>query len=81
MVEGPAYQKNFSALFCETAYGRQSRERKAKTIIAVLNDFFGTGFRSFAILRKIPREDTTTNSATEGTKSVTVHGLQLPVYG
>ena len=50
MVEGPAYQKNFSALFCETAYGRQSRERKAKTIIAVLNDFFGTDFRSFSII-------------------------------
>ena len=37
-------------MFCETVYGRQSRERKAKTIIAVLRDFFGTDFRSFSIL-------------------------------
>lgn len=50
MVECRAYQNNFSAMFCETVYGRQSREKKAKTIIAVLSDFFGTDFRSFSIL-------------------------------
>jgi len=50
MVEGRAYQNNFSARFSKTVYGRQSRERKAKTIIAVLNDFLGTDFRSFSIL-------------------------------
>ena len=37
-------------MFCKTAYGRQSREKKARTIIAVLNDFFGIDFRSFYIL-------------------------------
>lgn len=50
MVEGRAYQNNFSAIFCETVYDLQSRERKAKTIFAVLRDFLGTDFRSFSIL-------------------------------
>lgn len=50
MVERRAYQNNFSTLFSEAVYGRQSRERKAKTIIAVLSDSFGTDLRSFSIL-------------------------------
>ena len=50
MVESRAYQNNFSAMFCKAVYNREARQRKAKTIIAVLSDFFGTDFRSFAIL-------------------------------
>lgn len=50
MVERRAYQNNFSKLFSEAVYGRQSRERKGKTILAVLRDFSGSDFRSFSIL-------------------------------
>lgn len=50
MVERRAYQNNFSKLFSEAVYGRQSRERKGKTILAVLRDFSGDDFRSFSIL-------------------------------
>ena len=50
MVESRAYQNNFSEKFYKAVYGRQDRERKAKTVIAVLNDFVGTDFRLFSIL-------------------------------
>jgi len=50
MVEDRAYQNNFSEKFRKAVYVRQDRERKAKTIIAVLDDFIGTDFRSFSIL-------------------------------
>ena len=44
------YQRRFSVTHPQAVYDREARERKAKTIIAVLTDFFGTDFRSFFIL-------------------------------
>ena len=49
-METNHYQSRFSETYPQSVYNREARERKAKTIIAVLSDFFGTGFRSFAIL-------------------------------
>ena len=49
-METNHYQSRFSETYPQSVYNREARERKVKTIIAVLSDFFGTGFRSFAIL-------------------------------
>jgi len=37
-------------MFCETVYSRQSRERKAKTIIAILRDFLDRNLQSLTLL-------------------------------
>jgi SAM-dependent methyltransferase len=44
------YQHRFSETYPQAVYNREARQKKAKTIIAVLNDFFGTDFRFFPIL-------------------------------
>ena len=43
-------QGHFSERNPQAVYNRETRQRKAKTIIAVLNDFLGTDFTSFSIL-------------------------------
>ena len=43
-------QCSFSETYPQAVYDREARQKKAKTIIAVLSDFFETGFRSFSIL-------------------------------
>jgi 2-polyprenyl-3-methyl-5-hydroxy-6-metoxy-1,4-benzoquinol methylase len=43
-------QGHFSERSPQAVYNRETRQRKAKTIIAVLNDFLGTDFTSFSIL-------------------------------
>ena len=44
------YQCRFSEKHPQVVYNLEARQKKAKTIIAVLRDFFGTDFRSFSIL-------------------------------
>ncbi len=44
------YQSGFSEKHPQAVYNREARQKKAKTIIAVLNNFFETDFRSFSIL-------------------------------
>jgi ubiquinone/menaquinone biosynthesis C-methylase UbiE len=44
------YQRRFSEKHPQAVYNREARQKKAKTIIAVLNNFFETDFRSFSIL-------------------------------
>jgi ubiquinone/menaquinone biosynthesis C-methylase UbiE len=44
------YQRRFSEKYPQAVYNHEARERKAKTILAVLRDFFETDFRSFSIL-------------------------------
>ena len=44
------YQRRFSEAFPQAVYNPEARQKKAKTIIAVLRDFFGTDLRSFSIL-------------------------------
>jgi 2-polyprenyl-3-methyl-5-hydroxy-6-metoxy-1,4-benzoquinol methylase len=44
------YQHCFSEKHPHAVYNREARQKKAKTIIAVLNDFLGTDFTSFSIL-------------------------------
>ena len=43
-------QPAFSETYPQSVYNTEIRQKKAKTIIAVLNDFLGTDFRSFFIL-------------------------------
>ena len=49
-MENIHYQYPFSEKYPQAVYNREARQKKAKTIIAVLNDFFGPDFRSFSIL-------------------------------
>lgn len=44
------YHSTFSEKYPQAVHNRESRQQKAKTIIAVLHDFFGTDLRSFSIL-------------------------------
>ena len=44
------YQCRFSEKHPQAVYNLEARQKKAKTIIAVLRDFFGTDFGSFSIL-------------------------------
>ncbi len=44
------YQCRFSETHPQAVYDREVRQKKAKTIVAVLSDFFGTDFQSFSIL-------------------------------
>ena len=44
------YQRRFSEKYPQAVYNREARRKKAKTIMAVLKDFFGTNFRSHCIL-------------------------------
>jgi len=44
------YQRGFSEKHPQAVYNREARQKKAKTILAVLNDFSGGDFRSFSIL-------------------------------
>ena len=38
------YQHRFSETYPHAVYNREARQKKAKTIIAVLSDFFRTGY-------------------------------------
>jgi len=49
-MENIHYQCRFSETHPQTVYNREARQKKAKTIIVVLSDFFGTNLRSFSIL-------------------------------
>lgn len=44
------YQYNFSGMHAAAMYHQAARERKAKTMMAVLKDFFQTDMRSFTLL-------------------------------
>ena len=38
------YQRRFSETYPQAVYNREARQKKAKTIVAVLSDFFHTGY-------------------------------------
>ena len=44
------YQYNYSETNRDSVYDRQSRERKAKTMVAVLQDYFNADLRSLTLL-------------------------------
>ena len=44
------YQRNFSEMLPEAMYDREGRERKARTMVAVLSDFIGSDFQSLSVL-------------------------------
>lgn len=50
MPSSRGYQFNFSQILTEAMYDREAREKKAKTIIAVLSDYFRSDFKSFSVL-------------------------------
>ena len=50
MTAERSYQQNFSDLHAGAMYDDEGRSRKARTIVAVLNDFFATGLRSLSLL-------------------------------
>jgi len=43
-------QKKFYSSLCKSVYDLEGRERKAKTILAVLKDFFGAELKSLSLL-------------------------------
>jgi 2-polyprenyl-3-methyl-5-hydroxy-6-metoxy-1,4-benzoquinol methylase len=50
MLKNRKYQRNFSEILPEAVFNRESREKKAKTIVAVLSDFFGSNLQSLSVL-------------------------------
>ena len=50
MKKNRDYQYNFSEILHKQMYDYEGRERKAKTIVAVLNDFFQSDFHSQSLL-------------------------------
>jgi 2-polyprenyl-3-methyl-5-hydroxy-6-metoxy-1,4-benzoquinol methylase len=50
MTSSRGYQFNFSAMLPEAMYDRGRREKKAKTIIAVLKDYFKSNLKSLSLL-------------------------------
>ena len=50
MNKNRAYQRNFSEILPEAMFDSQRREKKAKTMVAVLNDYFRTDLKSFSVL-------------------------------
>jgi SAM-dependent methyltransferase len=49
MLMSREYQRNFSEILPEAMFDREGRERKAKTMIAVLSDFIGSDFQSLSV--------------------------------
>ena len=47
---GNIYQYNFSEMHQDAMFNRQSRERKAKTMVSVLQDHFDTDLKSLSLL-------------------------------
>jgi SAM-dependent methyltransferase len=50
MVTDRKYQKNFSEILPEAMFDRESREKKVKTMVAVLSDFLGSNLQSLSVL-------------------------------
>lgn len=50
MAQTRDYQLNFSKILPEAMYDRKAREKKAKTIVAVLRDYFDCDLKSFSVL-------------------------------
>lgn len=50
MSANRGYQENFSAHHADAMYDRDARERKAQTMVAVLDDFLRTDLRSLSLL-------------------------------
>ncbi len=50
MATKQEYQRHFSEILPEAVYGKESRERKAKTMTAVLNDFFRQDTKDLTLL-------------------------------
>ena len=48
--KGNIYQYNFSEMHQAAMFNRQSRERKAKTMVSVLQDYFDTDLKSLTLL-------------------------------
>jgi SAM-dependent methyltransferase len=48
--KGNTYQNNFSEMHRDAMYNRRSRERKAKTMVCVLQDYFNTDLKSLTLL-------------------------------
>jgi 2-polyprenyl-3-methyl-5-hydroxy-6-metoxy-1,4-benzoquinol methylase len=50
MINNGNKQRHFSAVLPEAVYDRQSRERKAQTMVVVLRDFLGSNLQSLSVL-------------------------------
>lgn len=50
MLKSKESHRYFSEIFPEAMYDRENRERKAKTIVAVLSDFLRSDFQSLSVL-------------------------------
>jgi len=50
MATKQEYQRHFSEILPEAVYGKESRERKAKTMTTVLNDFFRQDTKDLTLL-------------------------------
>ena len=50
MQDKRGYQFGFSKTYAGTTYDRRGRERKAKTMVAVLKDFFQSDLNAFSVL-------------------------------
>jgi 2-polyprenyl-3-methyl-5-hydroxy-6-metoxy-1,4-benzoquinol methylase len=50
MISSRGYQFNFSAMLPEAMYDRRRREKKARTIISVLRDYFRSDLKSLSLL-------------------------------
>jgi SAM-dependent methyltransferase len=50
MIKNRGYQHNFSKIFPAAMFDSQGREKKAKTMVAVLSDYLRSDLKSFSVL-------------------------------
>jgi 2-polyprenyl-3-methyl-5-hydroxy-6-metoxy-1,4-benzoquinol methylase len=50
MIKNRGYQRNFSKIFPAAMSDSQGREKKAKTMVAVLSDYLRSDLKSFSVL-------------------------------
>jgi len=50
MLTNKKYQENFSEILPKAMFDRETREKKAKTMVAVLRDFLDSNFQSLLVL-------------------------------
>ena len=50
MLTNNKYQNNFSEILPEAMFNREGREKKAKTMVAVLSDFLDSNLQTLSVL-------------------------------